>query len=308
MQTAPVLLLFVDGIGLPSEAQQVATPLRDAVCPRLMQLLQDHSVPIDATLGVPGYPQSATGQTTILTGVNAAAELGRHVEGFPGRRLREIIMAHNLYAQLAAEALSATFANGYLAATVAEVRAMRRQSVTTVAALQAFGDVRRLDALLQHQAVAHDLTRETLASRGYQGDCISIAQAARDLIGIARAHDFTLFEYFETDRAGHRADPQLAETVLRKLDAFLSFLVPMADAAGILLLLTSDHGNIEDPSTRSHTMNPVPLVAYGPGAHTLLPAMQVLTEITPAVLRHFRPAPQYIRNDPAVRRRPLPDR
>ncbi|MDO9170716.1 MAG: hypothetical protein Q7W29_02680, partial [bacterium] len=51
-----------------------------------------------------------------------------------------------------------------------------------------------------------------------------------------------------------------------------------------LVLLTSDHGNLEDLSTRSHTRNPVPLLAWGPGAATLLARCTRLDEVTPALL------------------------
>lgn len=284
MTPPPVLLLFVDGIGLPSDPQ-VPTPLRPDVCPRLMQLLAEDTVPADATLGMPGLPQSATGQTTILTGINAPARTGRHIEGFPGSLLRDIITEHNIYRQLASFGLPSTFANGYLLPTLEAVKAMRTKSVTTVAALSAFGDVRRLDSLLRGEAVAHDLTRESLAPRGYTGPCISVEQAAVDLTGIAATQAFTLFEFFQTDRAGHRADMAAAETVLRKLDLLLTALCPLAEQAGILLVLTSDHGNIEDLSTRSHTSNPVPFAARGPGAGALRNAIHDLTDITPAIVR-----------------------
>ena len=277
------MLLFVDGIGLPSDPQ-APTPLRPDVCPRLMQLLAEDTVPADATLGVPGLPQSATGQTAILTGINAPARAGRHIEGFPGSLLRDIITEHNIYQQLAAFGRPSTFANGYLLPTLEAVKAMRTKSVTTVAALSAFGDVRRLERLLSGEAVAHDLTRESLAPRGYTGPCISVGQAAADLAGIAATQAFTLFEFFQTDHAGHRADMAAAETVLRKLDCLLAALCPLAEQAGILLVLTSDHGNIEDLSTRSHTANPVPFAARGPGAEALRNAIHNLTDITPAIV------------------------
>ena len=284
MSSPPVLLLFVDGLGLPSDPR-APTPLRPDVCPRLMQLLAEDTVPIDATLGVPGLPQSATGQTAILTGINAPARAGRHIEGFPGSLLREIIREHNIYRQLSALGRPSTFANGYLLPTLEAVRAMRTKSVTTVAALSAFGDVRRLDRLLRGEAVAHDLTRESLAAHGYTGPCITIARAAADLAGVAASQAFTLFEFFQTDRAGHSGDRAEAEAVMRKLDAFLEALCPLAEQAGILLALTSDHGNIEDLSTRRHTRNPVPFAARGPGAGTLRAAIRGLTGITPAIVR-----------------------
>jgi 2,3-bisphosphoglycerate-independent phosphoglycerate mutase len=286
MSAPPVLMLFVDGIGLPSNPD-TPTPLRPDVCPRLIALLAEDTVATDASLGIPGLPQSATGQTAILTGINAPAICGRHVEGFPGESLREIIRRHNIYRQLADAGFVSTFANGYLATSPEEVHAARVKSVTTVAALSAFGDVRRLHHLMRHEAVAHDLTRESLGTRGYTGPCIPPEQAAGDLAAIASGHAFTLFEFFQTDRAGHREDLAAAEAVLRKFDRFLTALLRLTDAAGMLLVLTSDHGNIEDASAQTHTLNPVPFSARGPGGESLRREVRDLTDITPAILRYI---------------------
>lgn len=286
MTTTPVLMLFVDGIGLPTNPD-TPTPLRPDVCPALMNLLTHETTPTNANLGIPGLPQSATGQTALLTGINAAAAIGGHIAGFPGPALRTIIREHNIFIQLKNAGYTSTFANGYLSPLLENVLAIRKRSVTTVATLSAFGDVRRLSHLLRHEAVAHDITRESLAIRGYQGPCISPDQAASDLSAIASAHAFTLFEFFQTDRAGHRADLTAAETVLRKYDRFLTALLRFVDTAGILLLLTSDHGNIEDASVRTHTFNPVPFSAHGPGAADLRKGIQSLTDITPAIMRYI---------------------
>ena len=107
-----ILMIFVDGLGIGAEDPAV-NPVHSGACPCIEGLLASHSVSIDATLGVPGLPQSATGQTTLLTGMNAAQAMGRHVEGFPNRALKDIIRAHNVYAQLAGLGLSSTFANAY---------------------------------------------------------------------------------------------------------------------------------------------------------------------------------------------------
>ncbi len=278
-------MLFVDGLGIPPPA--APTPLRREVCPRLMRLLEEDCTPIDASLGVPGLPQSATGQTALLTGINAPALAGRHVEGFPGPALCELIKPNSIYQQLQAVGLSSTFANGYCADTVADVESMRVKSVTTVAALGAFGDVRRRDRLVADQAVAHDITRETLRTRGYTGPTISPEAAAAHLYGIAQQHHFTLFEYFRTDHSGHRGDIQEAEAILRTYDRFLDALCPLLDQAGILLLLTSDHGNIEDMSVHTHTQNPVPCIARGPASHAILGQVQTLTDVCPAIIGYL---------------------
>jgi len=285
MKQPAVLMLFVDGLGMPPPS--VPTPLRRQVCPRLMRLLAENCTPIDATLGVPGLPQSATGQTALFTGINAPARVGRHMEGFPGPALCDLIKPNSIYRQLQAVGLSSTFANGYCAETVADVDTMRIKSVTTVAALSAFGDVRRRDKLFTDQAVAHDLTRETLRPRGYTGSTITPEAAATHLSRIAQQHHFTLFEYFRTDHSGHRGDIEEAEAILHMYDRFLDALCPLLDQAGILLLLTSDHGNIEDMSVHTHTQNPVPCIVRGPGSPAILDHVQALTDVCPAIVGYL---------------------
>ena len=279
-------MIFVDGLGMGPE-NQATNPVHESVCPNLVRAFRKHSVAIDATLGVPGLPQSATGQTSLLTGINAQKTIGRHVEGFPGPSLREIIRKHSIFEQLEQLGLPSTFANGYLAHTVDDVHAYRVKSVTTVASLAAFGDVRRAHVLEARDAVSHDLTRKSLASRGYTGEHISPEDAATDLVSIAEKNAFTLFEFFQTDRAGHACDVDMAKRVLRKLDLFVSSVLDLAENRELLVVLTSDHGNIEDLSVRTHTKNPVPYMAVGPDDQSIRDEVSSLDDITPALLRYI---------------------
>ena len=186
------LFILVDGLGLGSRDPQI-NPIYSGACPNLADVLVNHAVPVDAGMGIPGIPQSATGQTAIFTGVNAAAAVGRHVEGFPGPSLRDIIRKNNLYDKLAVLGYSSTFANAYYVSDMAEVESRKLQSVTTVSALKAFGRVRDRRMMEDHQAVYQDLTRESLRARGYEGPLWTPAQSARDLLAIAAGHDFTVF-------------------------------------------------------------------------------------------------------------------
>jgi bisphosphoglycerate-independent phosphoglycerate mutase (AlkP superfamily) len=276
------VMIFVDGLGL-APANDETNPVNQSVCPALTSALQNHAIPIDAALGVQGIPQSATGQTALLTGINAPQAIGRHVEGFPGPSLRKIICKHSIFEQLQQKDLPSTFANGYLARTTEQVHNMRIKSVTTVAALAAFGDVRRADMLEKHQAVSHDIIRDTLHTRGYSGEQISEKQAAQDLITIAEQHAFTLFEYFLTDRAGHTMNMEKSAAALSRLDSFMAELLKLSEKSKVSIILTSDHGNIEDLSTRSHTLNPVPFLVCGP-ASGLKEKVKSLTDITPAIV------------------------
>jgi hypothetical protein len=295
-KTLPVLFVFVDGLGLGSNDPEI-NPLvalqdvpdigkDDALAPRSavpqrncfpsIGKLLESSISLDASLGVPGFPQSATGQAALLTGLNAPQLMGRHIEGFPPPRLKELVQEHNIFSKLIAVGKTCTFANAYWLDNVAQL-SPRRVSVTTVATLAAFGGVRGKADLLANRAVYQDLTREKLRDRSYDGSLISPEEAAEHLIGIANDHDFTLFEFFETDHAGHSGDPEKIFQTLEKLDRFFAALLPFRG----LLIMTSDHGNIEDMTTRSHTTNPVPLFASKP---EFVQGLENISELTPKLL------------------------
>ena len=276
-------MVFVDGLGL-GQADASVNPLYSGVCPSLLDFIRKHAVPVDVTMNVPGLPQSATGQTALLTGINAARLEGRHIEAFPGPSLKQTIRQHNIFRQVLERGKTAAFANAYYTDDMDAIRAYRRQSVTTVATLSAFDEVRSLKHLKAGQAVFHDLNRAGLRQRGYDTPLIAPREAAGHLINVAREHHFTLFEYFQTDRAGHSNDAAFKRRVLAELDEFFAELVLQAGQAGLLLALASDHGNIEDSSTTAHTFNPVPFAAAGPKARNLLDSVKSITDVTPALL------------------------
>ncbi len=278
------LLLFVDGLGLGPDEPAV-NPIHAGGAPCLSNLLANHARPVDARLGVAGLPQSATGQTALLTGINAPQRMGRHVEGFPGHHLRALIRHHNVFRALSSRGHTVTFANGYYVDDEQPVQTSRLRSVTTVAALDGCPRLRVKADLLANAAVCQDLTRAALRPRGYQGPLILPSVAAEHLVSIATAHAFTLFEYFQTDRAGHKGDPATVQAILSQYDVFLERLLTLIDGSDITLLLTSDHGNIEDLRVKTHTLNPVPLVALGPGAAFFRERVRALTDITPAIVQ-----------------------
>ncbi len=278
-----VLFIFVDGLGMAPPSP--SNPVNRENCPTLARLIDEHAHPIDACLGVPGLPQSATGQTALFTGLNASQAMGRHVEGFPGPTLRKLVEADNIFLALKRIGKRGFFADGYFVDTVAEIQARRFRSVTTTAALTSPEVIAMRHDLLANQAVCHDITRHVLLERGYPGPLIEPADAAEHLIQIALGYDYTLFEFFESDRAGHSGDPEQARAVLAKLDAFLTPLVELTSQMEILFVLTSDHGNLENLENRSHTFNPVPFIAIGPGSDDLRRNITNLVEVTPQILR-----------------------
>lgn len=286
-KTVKAILLFVDGVGLRDPAPD--NPVREDVCPALFRLLSRSATPIDACLGAPGIPQSATGQTTLFTGVNAPLYLGRHMEGFPGPSLRNLISSSNLLLELSRRGRRVRFANGYPAESIEEIRNRRFKSVTTIVSLSCPEAICLRADLLANQAVFHDITRSTLRERGYTGPLIAPQEAAEQLIQMALANDLTLFEFFLTDIAGHSRDLHQAARILSLFDAFLEPVLLMAAERELLVVLTSDHGNIEQMDVHGHTLNPVPLAAVGLGADGLRDGARSLMDVTPRILRLLAP-------------------
>ena len=278
-----VLFLFIDGVGLRAAATD--NPVNPEVCPALCRLITKHGKPIDARLGIDGPPQSATGQATMFTGVNCAAAMGKHCEGFPGPNLRKIIETDNLFKQLRSKGKEVCFSDAYLVDSAEELAARRFKSVTTVMALTTPETIRTVDDLQNGQAVMQDLTRETIQDRWPDIAVIPPQRAAEHLASIVRQFDFTLFEFFQSDVAGHSMDYARACAALRTYDRFLAALVRFTRAAGITVLITSDHGNVEEINERGHTRNPVPFIAFGPREEEFRAHVKSLVDVVPAILR-----------------------
>ncbi|MEG2724991.1 MAG: peptidase [Kiritimatiellia bacterium] len=277
-----VLYVFIDGVGYALAGE--SNPVRPEVCPTLYRLMQNAAVKLDTRLGVSGLPQSATGQATLYTGVNASQVMGRHKEGFPGPTLCRLLQEDNLFLELQRRGKKVCFADAYFADTAEELSARRFKSVTTIMSLTAPTTIRYQRDMLAGRAVLHDLTRQAIVPKGYIGPTITPEDAADQLLAIAAENDFTLFEYFLTDIAGHSQNKEQAEGVLHSLDTFLTRVVERRDEE-TLLLITSDHGNIEDLSTRGHTFNPVPLIVLGPHAEEIQRGAESLIDVMPRLLR-----------------------
>ncbi len=276
--------MFVDGLGIGGTDPAV-NPLAGDRYPQLKKLIAD-AIPLDACLGVEGLPQSATGQAALLTGINAPEIMGRHIEGFPPPALKKLIQHENIFAKLNRLGKTSTFANAYWIDDPHRIP-LRRQSVTTVMTLSVLGGVRHKNELLSGKAVNHDITRWTMHTRGYTGELISPETAAAHLLNIARDFDFTLFEYFLTDHAGHSGNTELIETSLGDLERFIPEIAAFSEKPNHLFLLCSDHGNIENIGIFTHTRNPVPLVALGTGSETFRSCTK-LTDVSPAILKAFK--------------------
>ncbi len=296
--------VFLDGVGLAGPGEyNPFTPFGSATShllveatPALSQLLGGPLLsglnvsqpqllfkPIDATLGVAGRPQSATGQTALYTGRNAPAWLGRHLTGFANGSLRILIEESGIFKQVLELGGKVTLANLYAPAYFEAIAQGRlRYAVGTLLALTAGVPFRMPADLERGEAVNWDITNRYLPMRGVDVPPVEPQTAGRRLANIARNYNLTLFECFLPDFAGHSQDITQARDVLAIIDGFLASLFEAVDPA-TTVIVSSDHGNIEDLSRKTHTLNPVPLLVKGPDAPAFAP-IENITQITPTIV------------------------
>ncbi len=297
-----ILFIFIDGVGLGAEHPD-NNPFCQLDLPAFRELgnnqrwnssmkplaRQSHTVNfLDANLGIEGLPQSGTGQASLFTGINCAQLAGRHYGPYPHSKTKVAIAEHNIFRQTINLKLQhpepAAFANAYPDVFFKLAEAKNRWTVTTLACMEANIPIRKLNHVQDGLAITAELTSRAWIDRlGLSIPDINEQTAANNLSNISRRHPFTLFEYYLTDKAGHSQDIQKASNTLASLDALFGQLINVLDFSRTLLLITSDHGNLEDLSTKSHTRNPVPLIAYGAGAH-YFHHVRALPDVTPAVI------------------------
>jgi hypothetical protein len=301
-----LLFFFLDGVGLGSD-EPASNPFAAAAMPNLIELLDgrrlvDPSAPLetdratlvalDACLGVPGVPQSATGQAALLTGRNVPAELGYHYGPKPNPPVVEILQNGNLFRQLTRDGRQAALLNAYPPSYFAAVESGRRlYSAIPLAVTSAGISLKTAADLYAGRALSADFTGRGWRERLKLGDTpvLTTVEAGMRLAHLAAAYDFSFFEYWPSDYAGHAQDMVGACALLTAFDQVLGGLLSAWDDAAGLILITSDHGNLEDLGTRSHTTNRVPALVIGApelrGRFVL--GLHDLTGIAPAIMRLF---------------------
>ena len=294
-----ILFVFLDGVGLG--AAEECNPLYTSRPAFLTELVGSDFIggtrccredlifaPLDACLGVEGLPQSATGQTALFTGINAARAQGCHLPAFPNPRLREIIVREAVLKKVTAQGLRATFANAYTPGYFEMVQQGKRMhSVTTLSVFAAGVPFRMMEDLVGGEAVYWDVTREHFPPGGHPGiQVVTPELAGTHLATIASGHELTVYECFLPDLIGHKRDYDQAAVCVAMLDRFLRSVARNKND-DVTLLVCSDHGNMEDLSVGVHTRNAVPLLVYGPAASFFFVTSGIV-EVAPAVLTSLR--------------------
>jgi len=273
----PVLMFFVDGVGA-GERDPDRNPFARIDARYFGNWRDDPSgkplprggffVPADARLGVPGLPQSATGQTTLLTGVNAPRLIGRHLSGFPNEALRSLLSERSILRTVVDRGGAADFVNVFHPEFhAAGERVFERPLSATTWATRAAGlPYSTIDELRAREAIHHEFTNREMQRRGYDVPEFSPEEAALILAARSTRFDLTLYEVFRTDLAGHRQDMEIAMSQAAEIEIFLEALLAAVDLEETLVVVCSDHGNLEDLSFRGHNENPAQTLLFGPEA------------------------------------------
>lgn len=318
-----ILLVFLDGVGL-GEADASSNAFVMAGVPVLDALLDGAKavhrttalstaratlVPLDTQLGVEGTPQSGTGQTALLTGINAAERYGRHFGPWVPSSLRALLKERNVLARARDSGYSVAFANAYPEELFVELPAAaprtllrpepagrRRaprflQAGPPLAAKGAGVLTRHTDALARGDAIASEITNEGWRERLGRTHLpeITPARAGANLARIAGVHNLTLFAHYSTDYAGHEERLDRAIMALERVDAFLGGIIEAAPPE-LVLIVASDHGNLEDVRT-GHTRNPAIGLVVGRDHARVAARWTSILDVAPGILAHLEGRP-----------------
>ncbi|MDX1379352.1 MAG: hypothetical protein R3307_10920 [Anaerolineales bacterium] len=296
-----VLFIFLDGIGL-GEKDPATNPFARAKMPNLNALLDGRSllkdsVPffgeratllaIDPAVGVDGLPQSATGQAMLMTGVNVSAEIGYHYGPKPNPEVAAHLSNGTLFSRFIQSGKKAILLNAYPPRYFEGIDSGKRNySSIPMAVTNAGIELFTQDDLSEGRALSADFTGHGWRTfLGFPDTTVMKPhQAGQKLVSLAMDYDFSLFEYWASDYAGHKQDMDSAVMQMESFDGVLGGVLEEKNEE-LLILITSDHGNMEDLSTRRHTDAIVPALVIGEkkARDEFTQGMKEITDIAPAI-------------------------
>ncbi len=308
-----LFFFFIDGIGLGSSDSAIKYLFKDITGIPLIQIKKPAFLnngvlcPVDASLDIPGIPQSATGQATIFTGINAAQYLGYHLTALPNQKLVKLIERKSLMKALKDKDVSVTSANLYSEEFFQKRVARRRNAfpVSTLTINAAGVPFRYFDDYKKGEAVFADITNRLIRERGYDIKEISPETAAKNLLNILKGNQFVFFEYFMTDIYGHKRNKEGLEESIDILNRFTETVFRGLESSDSSILIISDHGNSEDLTSGEHTCNPVPgllLTKNKRSAINFAESVKTLEDIYPWVLGYFAQKTNYKPDLPYIRK------
>ncbi|NWF70664.1 MAG: hypothetical protein HXY40_16390 [Chloroflexi bacterium] len=301
-----ILLIFLDGIGL-GDGDAVVNPFAAAHLPTLHTLSNGQRwlratgrqesaralfVPTDPRLGVPGRPQSGTSQAAILTGLNVPQLVGEHYGPKPNEATRQLLARQNFFKELVAHGKKAAIINAYPPHLLREIeRGKRLPTSIQQALLEAGLPLFAQDSLYRGDALSEDWTGRGWRSHlGFTDTPVYTPyEAGVRMVELTRRYDFAFFSHWITDTIGHRGTLQEAVSLLELFDGVMQgALAAWQDDEG-LMIITSDHGNMEAMDSRKHTENDVPTVIIGEKRHEFAEGLTDLTGLVPRMRKLLLP-------------------
>lgn len=289
-----ILYVFIDGIGLGISDPKINpfTRFSNGILSALGKgefHFPGYLLPTDAHMGVSGLPQSATGQTSLFTGVNAPSILGRHVTAFPTFSLKPYIKYYSLLKVLQSHQKSAVFLNSYSNEFLDFLKTRKGQrfaSASSLMQLSSNSPFFTMDDYYAGKSMYMDITNWFLRSYHKKDiPLVSPKESGRKCMKLAREYQCSVYEYFFSDKIGHKQSFGAAKRIISHLDGFLEGIWEEIDPEKELVIIASDHGNLEDLSTKKHTNNLVPTIVYGCGAEYLKEKVHYLYDIPRGILQ-----------------------
>lgn len=292
-------MIFIDGVGIGNGDYKfnpffkygfkTFTEIFDEIPSLKRQAINNNGsfiFPTDACLGVDGLPQSGTGQTSIFCGMNAAKYIGKHFGPFPYSTLIPVIQKENIFKAYLEKSQKVFFANAYPKQFFEYLKSGRgRLSVTTHCCRSSGVRLNTTTDVRKGKALTAEITNDRWIKKlNYKLPRITPQLAAKRLLKISEKNKFTLYEYYLTDHLGHWRDAGDFENILHSLDEFLFSVLTEMDKKNMTLIICSDHGNFEDLSVKTHTLNPALTITAGRYAKELSDSIKDLTDIKPAIL------------------------
>jgi 2,3-bisphosphoglycerate-independent phosphoglycerate mutase len=299
-----VLFLFLDGIGLGDNDPE-KNPFVRSKMPYLQSLLGGQTLiretapfegdvatllSVDPNLGVDGLPQSATGQAVLLTGINIPAELGYHYGPKPNPEVAKYLDGKTVFAKTVKAGKRGALLSAYPPRYFEGINSGKHlYSSIPLAFTNAGLSLFTKEDYYTGGALAADFTGHGWREFLHLSDApiYEPEEAGKKLAELANQYDFSLFEYWASDYAGHKQDMDSAVRQLERFDNVLKGLLETWQNEDGIILLTSDHGNMEDLSTRRHTAANVPLLLFGDKdqRRKFQKGIHDLTGIAPAISR-----------------------
>jgi len=259
-----VIWLALDGVGHPEDAPPGSVWEQDL--PTLRPLI-DAGLALDATLGVPGLPQSGTGQSCWLTGQNAVRLMGRggageHFGPHPGPTLQALLREASLPVRLTRAGLKAALLNFYPPGYFAAHAKRPRYGCFPFSFLAAGLPLNPPNLPSVSPTLGLSYGSPWAATHSLD----DLRRVGESVARAAEQADLLVLDLWLSDMLGHEgrpdAPPQLltaGQRYLRHLDALLAGML----AAGGRAVISSDHGNFENLNIKAHTTARVPFAGSG---------------------------------------------